>query len=280
MKQRRVVQQGAKAVMFTPPRHSYIDLLLSSAPKTARTGSTPFSRNGERHDWRIRPDVTCRPSGHAVTAAASAHRAHLCRTCSSEPTGSYPAEIYGRSPCCSAKWPRLIGQHGDRVNGGGIMKERTSPASGQRERGHRGPGRLQKSGGGLESALARCKSFRRDQRGAITLETAFALVVVVFTFASMAAIIGNVYEGDRIGRAARAAARAVSFDPGADACAAAHREIGQTRPTATPDRPCGGWDVVVSTGVAPASLASVLDGGVAVSGSDEMVLVQDRKSVV
>ena len=118
------------------------------------------------------------------------------------------------------------------------------------------------------------RALRHDQRGAVTLETALALVVVVSTFASMAAIIGNVYESDRIGRAARAAARAVSFDPGADACAAAHREIGQTRPTATEDRPCGGWDVVVSIGVAPGSLASVLEGGVAVSGSDEMVLVQ------
>ena len=97
---------------------------------------------------------------------------------------------------------------------------------------------------------------------------------MVFIFAGIAAVINKVYEMDQIGRAARAAARAVSFDAGADACAAARHELGQTRPAATAERPCGDWDVVVSTGIAPASLTSVLQGGAAVSNSDEMVLVR------
>lgn len=120
----------------------------------------------------------------------------------------------------------------------------------------------------------RCMSFWHDQRGVVAIETVLALVVVVSIFAGIATVINKIYEIDYIGRAARAAARAVSFDSGADACAAAHRELGQTRPAATVNRPCGDWDVVVSTGVAPDSLASVLQGGAAVSGSDEMVLVR------
>ena len=117
-------------------------------------------------------------------------------------------------------------------------------------------------------------SFWHDQRGVVALETALALAMVVFTFAGLAAIMGNIFETDRMERAARAAARVLSVDPGADACAVAHRELGQTRPAATADRPCGDWKVIVSTGVAPDALASVLKDGTVVAGEDEMVLVR------
>ena len=117
-------------------------------------------------------------------------------------------------------------------------------------------------------------SFWHDRCGVVTLETALALAVVVFTFAGLAAIIGDIFETDRMERAARAAARALSVDPGTDACAVAHLELGQTRPAATADKPCGDWKVIVSTGVAPGALAAVLKNGTTVAGEDEIVLVR------
>lgn len=129
------------------------------------------------------------------------------------------------------------------------------------------------------TVTGRTRRFLRSGRGAVALESALALVVLVSAFAGLMHIVGDTYAEDRAGRAARAVAFALALDPGADPWAALRREgsleLGATCPEWTGTEAaadCGGWTLTVHLGVSPATLAKVLDGMSAAKG--EMVLVR------
>lgn len=122
------------------------------------------------------------------------------------------------------------------------------------------------------------RRFLRSERGNVALESALALAVLVGGFAGLIHIFADAYTEDRAGRAARAVARALALDPGADPWAALKREDGLaitvtcpawTAAATTAD--CGGWTLTVHRGVSPATLATAFGGGTAAAG--EMVLV-------
>ena len=121
--------------------------------------------------------------------------------------------------------------------------------------------------------------FLRCARASVALESALALAVLVGGFAGLMHIVGEVYAEDRAGRGARAVARALALDPGADPWAALAREGGLDASVNCPEWAstdttdvCDGWTLTVHRGVSPARLASAL-GGAATAGG-EMVLVR------
>ena len=110
----------------------------------------------------------------------------------------------------------------------------------------------------------------RSCRGSVSVEGAVALSVLVAAFAGLMAIEQEIYAKDRLARAARAAARAIALDEGADACTAIRREL------ALPgDFSCNGkWEITIDWG-SPSSLFSMVQGGTSTgTTSGEMVLVR------
>ena len=117
-------------------------------------------------------------------------------------------------------------------------------------------------------------TFWRDRHGAVAVEAALAISVAIVVLAGLITIMSNVFEADRMARAARAAALAAAIDPNADICAAAHRELGLLRPQHTADKPCGEWTLTLTTGLAADDLSTFMEGQTGASGTGEMVLVQ------
>jgi len=115
------------------------------------------------------------------------------------------------------------------------------------------------------------RSFFRESRGSVAIEGAIAISILVAAFAGLMAIVHEIYSSDRLGRAARAAARAVALDASADPCAAIRREF---RFPASFD--CGTrWRISVHHGLRPSVLSSVLADASAETGeSGEMVMVR------
>jgi hypothetical protein len=126
---------------------------------------------------------------------------------------------------------------------------------------------------GLGAALRR---FRRGDRGGVAIESAIAIVILVVGFAGLMEIVQASYADDRMARAARAAARSLALDPGADseaskanACVAIRRELDLAE-----DFPCEtAWELIPELGVSPNSLPATL-GDSATAGTGDMVLVQ------
>ena len=126
---------------------------------------------------------------------------------------------------------------------------------------------------GLGAALRR---FRRGEHGGAAIETAIAIVILVVGFAGLMEIVQASYADDRMARAARAAARSLALDPGADseaskanACVAIRRELDLAE-----DFPCEtAWELIPELGVSPNSLPATL-GDSATAGTGDMVLVQ------
>ena len=123
---------------------------------------------------------------------------------------------------------------------------------------------------GLGAAIRR---FRRREHGGVAIESAIAIVILVVGFAGLMEIVQASYADDRMARAARAAARSLALDPGADpkatACSAIQRELDLPE-----DFKCEpAWTLNVEPGVSPNSLPATL-GDNAAQGTGDMVLVR------
>ena len=113
------------------------------------------------------------------------------------------------------------------------------------------------------------RRFPRGERGAVTLESALAIVALLGAFAIAMEIVHTCWAADRMGRAARAAARSLALDVHADPCAAVRRELAWSD-DASCDR---GMTIVVDPAVGPEGLPAELDGE-AGAGTGDLVLVR------
>lgn len=123
------------------------------------------------------------------------------------------------------------------------------------------------------------RRFLRCERAGVALESALALSVLVGAFSGLMHIVGDVFAEDRMGRGARAVARALALDPGADPWAALKREGAldagaQCTQWSATDDTCGGWTLTIDHGVAPAALPDDLAAGVTAPAGGELVLVR------
>ena len=96
------------------------------------------------------------------------------------------------------------------------------------------------------------------------------MVILVVGFAGLMEIVQASYVDDRMARAARAAARAMALNQGADACAAIRRELDLAEDF---DCDAARWTLTVDLGVGPDSLPATLDESAA-AGTGDMVLVR------
>ena len=123
-------------------------------------------------------------------------------------------------------------------------------------------------GSSAESRPRAIRSFRSKEHGGTAIETALAISVAITAFAGLMEIVNTVFESDRMYRAARAAARATTLDPNADACAAIRREL-----RLEDDFDCAPWAITVHQGVLPSSLGDALGSG-SPNATGDMVLVR------
>ena len=94
-------------------------------------------------------------------------------------------------------------------------------------------------------------------------------MVLMVGFGGLAEIVQASYTDDRMGRAARAAARALSLNPSADACASIRSELRLAE-----DFDCGAeWELTVYRGVAPDGLPATPEASVA-EGTGDLVLIR------
>ena len=152
--------------------------------------------------------------------------------------------------------------------GGREATRRTGTAIGAAAKGAGYGGPEHRSGtGGARGG----RSFFRESRGSVAIEGAITISILVVAFAGLMAIVQEVYSSDRLGRAARAAARAVALDASADPCAVIRREF---RLPESFD--CGTrWRISVHQGLHPSELSSVLaDASAEAGGAGEMVMVR------
>ena len=125
------------------------------------------------------------------------------------------------------------------------------------------------STGGATLLLRAVRRFRRGERGMAAIESALGITVLAVALSVLMEIVNTVYASDEMGRAARAAARALAIDPDADACAAIRREL-----RLSADFDCGTrWALTVDLGVGPLALPETLDGDVQ-TGTGDLVLVR------
>ena len=128
------------------------------------------------------------------------------------------------------------------------------------------------------------RGFRSGQRGAATIEAAIAISVFVTALASLMVIVQSIYVEDRMERAARAGARAVSLAATAPAsekalkdliCKAVERELGEGEGKA-----CACWTIEVEAYETPQALLSGTArgaGGPRGGENADMVLVRLRR---
>ena len=130
-------------------------------------------------------------------------------------------------------------------------------------------------------AFSSLGDFFLARRGGVAIETALAISILVLILGGLTAIAHAAYAGDRMDRAARAAARAIALAPdrsdlNAVACDAIRREL---------DLDAGfdcsaSWTIIVETDLSPASLAGGTDtesgegGGDAAGGDIVMVRIE------
>lgn len=119
-------------------------------------------------------------------------------------------------------------------------------------------------------------TFFRVERGGVAVESVVAIAVLVVLFGGLMAIVHAAYTDDRMGRAARVAARAVALETDTSlsqaalvliACNAIRQEL-----DLQPDFDCAAnWTVTITTGLTPTALAT----GVNSDGeTGDMVLVE------
>ena len=150
--------------------------------------------------------------------------------------------------------------------GAGSDLDINTGGSAVRPGGRQRPHRPHHGSMGLGAALRR---FWRGEHGAVAIESAIAMVILVVGFAGLMEIMQASYADDRMARAARAAARVLALNPGADACSAIRRELDLAK-----DFECEpGWTLNVELGVSPNSLSATL-GDSAAAGTGDMVLVR------
>ena len=119
-------------------------------------------------------------------------------------------------------------------------------------------------------------TFLRVERGGVAVESAMAIAVLVVLFGGLMAIVHAAYTDDRMGRAARAAARAVALETDTSASQAALAGIAceaiRQELDLEADFDCAAtWTVTITTGLTPTALAT----GVNSDGeSGDMVLVE------
>ena len=108
----------------------------------------------------------------------------------------------------------------------------------------------------------------------MAIESALALFILVVALAGLMEIVNTAYANDRMGRAARAAARALALDPDANDHAAVYCPAIRRELHLDEDFDCDdAWTVVVDHGVGPAELPATLDARVA-TGTGELILVR------
>lgn len=121
----------------------------------------------------------------------------------------------------------------------------------------------------------RPSAFLGARGGSVAIESALSLTVLITVFAGLMAIAHAAYLDDRMGRAARAAARAVALVADTSttqatldstACGAIKSEL-----DLADDVDCTTWTVSVSADLTPSSLSSGANGE---GESGEMVLVE------
>ena len=121
------------------------------------------------------------------------------------------------------------------------------------------------------------RGFLREKRASAAIEAAIALTVLVLGFGALMEIVRASYAEDRMGRAARAAARALALDPAADACAAIRGELRLAGDfacsTQSGSTQSSGVSVRVDRGVNPTTLPATLDAD-ATAGTGDMVLIR------
>ena len=142
----------------------------------------------------------------------------------------------------------------------------TTIGAAAKEAGYGGPAPRSRTGGARGA-----RSFFCESRGSAAVEGAIAISILVAALAGLMAIVQETYSSDRLGRAARAAARAVALDASADPCAAIRLEF------RLPERfDCGTrWRISVHQGLHPSVLSSVLaDASAEAGGGGEMVMVR------
>ena len=105
----------------------------------------------------------------------------------------------------------------------------------------------------------------------MVVEGAIAISILVSVFAGLMALVQESYATDRLGRAARAVARAVALNSQADHCAAIRRELGLAD-----DFDCEGqWQITVDHGLSPSNLSTLLAGDPGDgNASGELILVR------
>ena len=115
-----------------------------------------------------------------------------------------------------------------------LVSDRPESASGTVDarsggrRANESRGRLGGLRGAVRDLRAAAAGFLRGERAVVAIESAIALMVLVVGFGGLMEIVQASYTDDRMGRAARAAARALALDPSdpsANACAAIRREF-------------------------------------------------------
>ena len=118
--------------------------------------------------------------------------------------------------------------------------------------------------------------FLRVERGGVAVESAVAIAVLVVLFGGLVAIVHAAYTDDRMGRAARAAARAVALETNtslsqAELASIACGAIRQELDLGTNFNCAATWTVTITTGLTPTALAT----GVNSDGeTGDMVLVE------
>ena len=105
----------------------------------------------------------------------------------------------------------------------------------------------------------------------MAVEGAIAISILVGVLAALMAIVQESYAEDRMGRAARAVARAVALNAQADPCAAIRREL-----SLASDFDCDGeWQITIDCDVSPSSLSTLVAGETQEeSANGELVLVR------
>ena len=152
--------------------------------------------------------------------------------------------------------------------------------------GRRSPRRGSNGGGrGRFGAPARMRGalgkFFLGERGAAAIETALSVSVLVVALAGIMQVVTTVFVDDQAERAARAAARALALDPGADPWEPVREELhADANHTCTTDwtasdlGACDGWTLAVRHGVSPAALTVALDPDLpAPAAGGDLVLV-------
>ena len=131
---------------------------------------------------------------------------------------------------------------------------------------------------------AALRRFGRCERGGTTIGVAIAISILVATFAALMGIVHEIYVEDRMGRGARAGARAISLAATAPAsemaladivCKAVGRELGENEGEA-----CACWTIEVEAFETPRALSGGHARGAGAPRGGEnadMVLVRLRR---